>query len=322
MSCSTINYYGQLSSGQLQQLNARQSVDELIANQTTDTELRRKLLLVETLLEFAKTHYELDAGDSYQYYIDVGSQPPQWLVSAAPEFSLTPKQWCYPIAGCMNYRNFWQKEDALKFASRLFETGYDTAINGAGAWSTLGWLSDPIMSNWLLRTDQSAARTLFHELVHRRFYFPNEPKFNEGLASALAEIMLYQWLFQTGKTPSPLIPISTNEAISSKPFDVDQLKSELNTLFRSPLEESEKRVKKEEIYTAFANRFPEHFVPINNAELALYRTYHDYSDELITLYYKCKDNHQFYQWVDYVGLLDSEAIKQALESPNCLINKG
>ena len=42
-----------------------------------------------------------------------------WNVVAAPEFSVRPKVWCFPVAGCVTYRGYFRQKAAQSYADKL-----------------------------------------------------------------------------------------------------------------------------------------------------------------------------------------------------------
>ncbi len=56
---------------------------------------------------------------SYRSYADVGRPFVVWNVFAAPEFSIEPRRWCFPIAGCVAYRGYFSEPKAREFAAQL-----------------------------------------------------------------------------------------------------------------------------------------------------------------------------------------------------------
>ena len=70
-------------------------------------------------------------------------------VVATPELSLKPMQWCFPVAGCVNYRGYYSKDEAHAFARDLRAKGHDVEVGGVPAYSTLGWFSDPLISTFI-----------------------------------------------------------------------------------------------------------------------------------------------------------------------------
>jgi predicted aminopeptidase len=53
---------------------------------------------------------------SYKNYADLKRKYVLWNVVATPELSLKPLQWCFPVAGCVNYRGYYNKGAAEAYA--------------------------------------------------------------------------------------------------------------------------------------------------------------------------------------------------------------
>ena len=70
---------------------------------------------------------------SYRLYADIHRPYVVWNVFATQEFSLTPQNHCFPIAGCVNYRGYYSKAAAQEFASELRQQGLDVQIGGVPA---------------------------------------------------------------------------------------------------------------------------------------------------------------------------------------------
>ena len=51
------------------------------------------------------------------------------------------------------------------------------------AYSTLGWLNDPVTAPMLREGRARLIEVVLHELVHATVYVPDEPDWNEGLAT-------------------------------------------------------------------------------------------------------------------------------------------
>ena len=64
---------------------------------------------------------------SYRSYADVAAPYVVWNVFAAPEFSVDPKEWCYPIVGCVAYRGYFVERRARRFAAKLRRQGLDVS---------------------------------------------------------------------------------------------------------------------------------------------------------------------------------------------------
>jgi len=197
-SCETVGYYTQAVGGQLSLLSKRQPIEAFLQKETTDAALAERLIQVQRIRAFAEQSLALPVGKSYASYVDLGRDPEQnyvvWNVFAAPNLSLDGKSWCYPVIGCAKYRGYFSQKAAQRYADKLAEQGMDTFVGGVTAYSTLGWLSDPVLSSFVHFTDASLAALLFHELAHKVFYISGDTEFNESFATAVAEEGLKRWL--------------------------------------------------------------------------------------------------------------------------------
>ncbi len=195
------SYYGQLASGQLKLLQARQPMAALISDPQTDPHLRQRLRLLLTARGFASRHLALPDNDSYRLYADIHRPYVVWNVFATPEFSVEALPQCFPIAGCVAYRGYFRQGMARAEAARLSLAGQDTLVAGVDAYSTLGWFADPLLSSMFSRNDEQLVALIFHELTHQRFYLPGDTAFNESYASFVEREGLRQWLVGRGAAP-------------------------------------------------------------------------------------------------------------------------
>ena len=62
------------------------------------------------------------------------------------------------------------------------EEGFDVCETAVSAYSTLGWLADPVTSPMLDHGPARLVETILHELVHATAFLPDEADFNEGVA--------------------------------------------------------------------------------------------------------------------------------------------
>ena len=129
----------------------------------------------------------LPRNGSYTRYTDLGRPFVVWNVFAAPALSLEPREWCFPVAGCVSYRGYFDEADAKAEAARLAGLGFDVYVSGVPAYSTLGWFDDPLLSSFVRYPDTALARLVFHELAHQVVYVRDDSTFNESFATAVEE---------------------------------------------------------------------------------------------------------------------------------------
>ena len=192
-------YYFQTVEGQIAVLLKREPIARVIAQPSTRPALRAQLQQVTAIRDFASRVLALPDNGSYRSYADVGRRYVVWNVFAAPEFSVQPKQWCYPIAGCVAYRGYFKQHAAESYAAHLRTDGMDVDVGGVAAYSTLGHFDDPILNTMLGWNDTELAAIIFHELTHQLIYVPDDSSFNEALATMVEEEGVRRWLTQRGR---------------------------------------------------------------------------------------------------------------------------
>lgn len=196
--CASPGYYLHAVSGQVELLNKRRSVEEVLSDPTTTPQIRQQLGLVERLRDFASQELGLPDNRSYRTYADLERPFVVWNVFAAPELSLEPRQWCFVFAGCVSYRGYFAQDKAEKFAAGLKQNGYDVYIGGVPAYSTLGWFNDPLLNTFIHRPEADLAGLLFHELAHQVVYVSGDTAFNESFATVVELEGVKRWFERHG----------------------------------------------------------------------------------------------------------------------------
>ncbi len=191
--CSTVQFYTQAVSGQTEIWRKSRPNAEALADPSVAEKVKQRLRLIEELRAFAASDLHLPT-KSFGKYCDLKRPYVVWVVYAAPEFSTESKKWWYPLVGSLKYRGFFNEKDAKQEADRLKRKGYDVFIGGVEAYSTLGYLADPILNTFLHRSDAELAELIFHELTHAKVFIPGDTDFNEAFATANAEDGVRRWL--------------------------------------------------------------------------------------------------------------------------------
>jgi predicted aminopeptidase len=280
-------YLLQSAQGQLALMSKREPIPRVIDKPSTPAALRAQLRSVTAIRDFASRELGLPDNGSYRKYADIGRPYVVWNVVAAPEFSVDPEQWCFPIVGCVAYRGYFVEKRARRFAAGLHAKGFDVVVGGVAAYSTLGHFDDPILSSMVGWNDVELASIIFHELTHQLLYVPNDASFNEALATTVAEEGVRRWLQQQGREKD----LTEHLLQQSRYLEVIALMNEtrdrLRALYASglppPLMRERKREKFDELRAAYAALkapwgahapFEAWFAEdINNAHLASIATY-------------------------------------------------
>ncbi|WP_044873376.1 aminopeptidase [Pseudomonas sp. LFM046] len=324
--CSTLDYYAQLTRGQMALLNARQPVQSLIADPAQPAELRQRLERTQQARAFASAKLGLPDNGSYRVYADIQRPYVVWNLFATPEFSLQPETYCFPVAGCVAYRGYYQLGRARGAAALLRQQGLDTWVGGVEAYSTLGWFDDPILNTMLRWDDDRLAALIFHELAHQQLYVPGDTAFNESFASFVEREGLLQWQASRGQAVKDDIETKRRDALTRL---VLEARERLTRLYASDLPADRmRRAKAEEFerlrrdYRAMRdrdwggfNRFDAWMEgPMNNAKLLPFGLYDQWVPAFAALFQEAGgDWATFYQRARVLGELSQEERTRTLE---------
>ena len=212
--CRTLGFYAQAIGGQYQIFAHRRAIDKIVADPKTSAELKGKLELIQRLREFADKELKLPVDGHYLKYADVHREYVVWNVQAAPQFSLEPKTWWYPLVGSLEYRGYFSSDGAKKYGQYLTRKGYDVFVGGVDAYSTLGWFKDPVLNTFISRPESDLAELIFHELGHQRVFARGDTDFNEAFATTVGQEGARRWIQAAGDTnlfDSYLVSMKRNE---------------------------------------------------------------------------------------------------------------
>jgi len=246
--CGTM-YLAQAAGGQMRVLQARRPIDKVVVDPATPAPLKARLMDVRAAREFAVTEMHLPDNRSYRTYADIKRPFVVWNVVATPEFSVEPKHWCFPIAGCVAYRGYFKEKNARKFASRLASQGFDITVGGVPAYSTLGKFADPVLSTMMRYGDSELVAIIFHELAHQLLYVKNDSEFNEAFATTVEDEGLERWLKSQGHPDlmKEFLEDSANERAFIELFA--QTRDRLKKLYASGPPPAELRVMKAAVFS-------------------------------------------------------------------------
>ncbi|MEZ5278524.1 MAG: aminopeptidase [Opitutaceae bacterium] len=252
--CSTVGYYGQAMSGQVEIWRKQVPIDSVESSGDADRELRRKLDLVKEMTMFAESRLGLPANGDYTRYADLGREHVVWVVFAAPALSLEPKTFWYPVVGSLHYRGFFKESAAEAFAGQLRSKGFDVYVGGVDAYSTLGWFSDPVLNTFMHYDDIDLAELIFHELTHQRVFVPGATAFNEAMATAVSEEGTRRWLASRGDEQGVNEYAERLERQAVVFQMIESVRTALGELYASPLADTEKLERKAGLIVALQNQ--------------------------------------------------------------------
>ena len=301
-------YYMQAARGQLELMNKREPIDELIAANGTPDELTARLQLVLEARQFSIDELHLPDNDSYRSYANLERDYVVWNVFAAPEFSLQAKSWCFPVVGCVSYRGYFAEDDARRKAMQLRDEGFDVAVGGVAAYSTLGKFSDPVLNTMMHWDDTDLIAVMFHELAHQLLYIKDDSAFNESFATAVEEIGIERWLAARGQEREFENYRDKHELRKRLIQHIESTREELTEIYASSLDVEAKRASKSDRLSRLSQTLKGEFdrrgdeTPgwvnenLNNARLASMSLYHGRLAEFRELFAQCdQDIRCFYR---------------------------
>jgi len=300
--CSSAGYYAQSVQGQMEIWNLSRPISSVLADPDIAADVKDKLRLALEIRRFAVDQLYLPDNDSYTEFVDLRRSYAVWSVFAAPELSLLPQEWCFLVVGCVTYRGYFDKQDALDFARQFADEGYDVYVGGIPAYSTLGWFDDPIPNTILKYRDEEFSGLIFHELAHQVAFAKGDTVFNESFATTVERIGVGRWLAATGN-PSQIDEYRLRNQRNQRIVDlILDFRARLDAVYGAAMTDSDKRVRKQSViqelkgaYTQTTRNWPGYSgyrywfaQPINNAQLLSVATYSD----LVPAFEKLLDQHQ------------------------------
>ena len=299
--CATAGYYAQAVGGQLEILARSRPIADLLDGRSEPHDFvavvpeplapakRARLEQVLRIRAFAVEALSLPDSGSYTTYADLQRPVVAWNVVATPEFSLAPKEWCYPFAGCAPYRGYFSQARAEREAEALRRDHLDVRVAAVAAYSTLGWFRDPVLDSQLRLDDADLVALVFHELAHQEVYVAGDAAFNESFATTVETEGVRRWLIAAGD-PAMLAAWRRASAHRREFIElVRRYRVRLAELYAATLDDDVKRSAKRRLFAELRDdyrqlksgwggdrRYDGWLAPdLNNAHLAGLGLYHD-----------------------------------------------
>lgn len=183
-----------LATGQLTIMLNTRPVADVLSDAAYPDSLKRKIRLIGEIKRFAVDSLHLDPSGSYESFYDLKGKPLMWVLVGSEKYRLVPWEYKVPVLGAFPYKGYFDHDQLLHADTLLMQEGYDTQMNEVAAFSTLGILNEPILSNMLRRSDGSLAELIIHELTHGTLFIADNLEYNENLADFVGEYGAQQFL--------------------------------------------------------------------------------------------------------------------------------
>lgn len=289
--CSSIQFLYQAGLGQLSLQNRARSIATVIQDPKTPSRIVRLLQEVDPIKQYGEAQ-GLKPTRNYVEYVSLDRPVAVWVVSASESLKFKSKEWSFPIVGQMPYLGWFDLESGKRFAEELKKEGWDVDLRGAGAYSTLGWFKDPVLSSMIPPGDEALGElvnVILHESVHATYYLSGQAYFNESLASFVGDRLTNQYLQERyGSTSTQLLSYQKIESEQAqRQLRMFQSYHELERLYESSVSEELKRQKKQEIISQLMQDLKAKR-ELNNASLIQYKTYHTGREEFQQIFEGCQ----------------------------------
>jgi predicted aminopeptidase len=328
-SCSDSAYLLHVAKGQWSLMTSAESIDDILTHDTERHDLREQLSKVVTLREFAVSSLGLPDNGSYREYADLERPYAVWNVVVAPELSLKLNEWCFPVAGCVTYRGYFDEQQAQTTAKAFSDMGFDVDVYGVEAYSTLNWFDDPVLNTFLDNDDIQLAGLLFHEMSHQVIYVQNDTVFNESFAKTVELEGLRRWFDSSDSQELWQECLQREKRSADFHKLLAKVRSDLTQAYASEQGNDQKRIAKEQILHSAVDDYEslkEHWNGyagydlwvqrgLNNARLSSAASYYELVPAFQTLLLQSgNDLENFYAEVKKLGALPKDERLARLKS--------
>jgi predicted aminopeptidase len=283
--CGNLLYLSKLGWHQSSITFHRVPIQEILEDEKMDHEAKEKIHFVQEVKRYGEEKLGLTRTKSYSKYVEVKDSVLH-VITASEKDCLKLYHWDFPITGKVTYKSFFTREGVLREKKILEEKGYDTFVQQAGAYSTLGWLNDPIFSSMLRWNEATLSNLILHEMAHTTVYFKGQTDLNEQMATFIGNYGAIDFLVHKyGKGSQQVV-----EAVHNQEDDlffsrwIDQACQRLSDFYSKEISRDEKIRGREEVFCSLKEEFKK--IPfktecygnfekkdLNNSVLLAYRRY-------------------------------------------------
>lgn len=298
MGCGNLLYLSKLGWHQSSIVFHSIPVQEVLGDEGVSREAKERIRFIQEVKHYGEEKLGLTKTQNYSKYVEVEG-PVLHVITASEKDCLQLYHWDFPITGRVTYKGFFTEEGVLEEQRFLQMKGYDTFIQKASAYSTLGWLKDPIFSSMLRWDEATLANLILHEMTHATIYFKGQTDFNERIATFVGNQGAIDFLCEKyGKGSKEVV-----EALHYQEDDllfsqwIDQACQQLSRFYAREISRNEKLRGREEFFQHLKEEFRgkvasfrsdgyRNFenVEINNAVLLAYRRYFHRLEKFQVLY--------------------------------------
>ena len=289
-SCMPVRYLAQAGAGQDEIAQKQLDVDMLVRGGWLTKERRALLADVAHVKEYGEAR-GLRATTNYITYVDLHRPQVLWVTTACEPLRFRARTQWFPIVGSISYLGWFQRRDADDFAAELRAKGWDVDVRGSGAYSTLGYFPDPILSTMIAEGKGARGEltnTILHESLHATFYVNGQSTLNESVASFVGDGLAASYMRERvgADAPETRAYLEDETEGERRAAAFQNAYGKLAALYASDKAREEKLAEKARILAALRaeTRLRR---PITNATLIQYKTYGSGKAEMSAMLARC-----------------------------------
>ena len=189
---SWIQYFYQQAKGGLEIAFNTRPLSAVLQDKSIPDSLKERILYIQEVRKYAIDSLGLQDNPAvYQTLYNQNGKSLVYLLTVAERYKMEAKEFQFPIVswiiGSFTYKGFFDSTAAAKEQTFWKSSGYDTEMGQGIAYSTLGWLPEPILSNMLYYPDGKLASLIIHEMTHGTIFVKNDHETSENLANFIGD---------------------------------------------------------------------------------------------------------------------------------------
>jgi len=244
-------YLASILQNTIQSYGTARPIDDVIADSRVTPAQATKLRLIQRMRDYANAH-GFNVRDAYSTYVDNSSAVTGYAVIACAPDQFTLYTFPVPLFGPADTKVFYDRDMAEAEAAARRAEGYDVFLGVVEGFSTLGFLGDPVRSSNLKQDEGGIAELIFHELLHNTVFKPNDPDFNESMATFVGRTAGERFFEEELGASDPITVTAKGRFADQRLVYslVESLYSQLSNLYAEPIDREAKLVAREPLYAA------------------------------------------------------------------------
>lgn len=227
-SCGQIQYLITQGIGQLKIQTKAKDNQTILDNPVIKKEYKEKILQITKYKDFFYNYFKKRPTSIYSKTTLLETKAVSYLLIVSLSTKIEPLLFNFPIVGHFPYIGFFNFTDAINEKKKYDLQNYHTYLRPVYAYSTLGFMDDPILSSFFYFDEIELANLIFHELFHTIFFIKDEVGLNENMANYFANQLTLEYFKGKINQEKMLENEKKLEALIKKVVD---LSKELNDIY-------------------------------------------------------------------------------------------